>query len=61
MVVDHLSLLELDQEGSNNEEPIKEIFSDEMILTIKSKDAPWFVDIANFLLSGEFPEEFTKE
>ena len=35
--------------------PINETFHDEYLLTIASKELPWFVDIANYLVSGILP------
>ena len=61
VVADHLSRLELEQDGDNNEEPIKEIFPDEMLFTIRSLNALWFADIANFISSRKFPEEFNHQ
>ena len=58
IVADHLSRLELDSE---EEEPIKEIFPDEMLLEITYFNSPWFADITNFISTGEFPETFTKQ
>ena len=58
IVADHLSRLELDSE---EEEPIKEMFPDEMLLEITYFNSPWFSDIANFISTGEFPETFTKK
>ena len=60
VVVDHLSRLELDSENGQHK-PIKEIFPDERLLTIRHFNSPWFADIANFILTREFPETFTKQ
>ena len=57
-MADHLSRLELEQDGDEEEEPIQELFPDEILLAIQSLNAPWFADIANFILSGKLPEEF---
>ena len=57
VVANHLSRLELDSE---EEELIKEMFPDEMLLEITYFNSPWFADIANFISTGEFPETFTK-
>ena len=35
--------------------PINETFYDEYLLTIASKELPWFADIANYLVSGILP------
>ena len=61
VVADHLSRLELEQDGDEEDEPIQELFPDEMLLAIQSLKAPWFADIANFILNGKFPEEFTSQ
>ena len=58
IAVDHLLRLELD---SKEDEPIKEVFPDEMLLEITYFNSPWFADIANFISIGEFPETFTKQ
>ena len=39
VVVDHLLRLELEQDGDEKEEPIQELFPDEMLLTIRSLNA----------------------
>ena len=61
VVADHLSILELEQNGDKEEEPIQELFPDEMLLAIQSLNASWFVDIANFISSGKLPEEFNSQ
>ena len=58
VIADHLSRLELDYK---DEEPIKEMFQDEMLLAITYFNSPWFADIANFISTGEFSEMFTKQ
>ena len=60
VVADHLSRLELEQE-EEEEEPIQELFLDEMLLAIRSLNAPWFADIANFISSRKFLEEFNSQ
>ena len=57
IVVNHLSRLELEQDGGEEDEPIKELFPDEMLLAIQSLKALWFTDIVNFISSGKLPEE----
>ena len=57
VVADHLSRLELD---SKEEEPIKEMFPNEMLLAITHFNSHWFAYIANFISTGEFLEMFTK-
>ena len=61
VVVDHLSRLELKQDGDEEEEPIQELFPDERLLVIRSLKAPWFADIANFISSGKLPDEFNSQ
>ena len=58
VIADHLSRLELDSE---EEEPIKEMFPNEILLAITHFNSPWFADIANFISTGEFPKMFTKQ
>ena len=59
VVADHLSRLEAEQE--DEQEPIKELFPDEMLFAIRFMDTPWFADIANFLSVGEIPKEFSSQ
>ena len=61
VVVVHLSRLELEQDGDEEEEPIQELFPDEILLAIQSLNAPWFADIANFVLSGKFSKEINSQ
>ena len=61
VLVDHLSRLELEQDGDEEEEPIQELFPDEMLLAIQSLNTPWFADIANFISSGKLLEEFNNQ
>ena len=51
----------MEQEGDEEDEPIKELFPDEMLLAIQSLKALWFADIANFISTGKFPEEFNSQ
>ena len=47
-----------DHDGLNKNDdgvPINETFHDEYLLTIASKELPWFADIANYLVSGILP------
>ena len=56
MVADHL--LRLNQEGLkefDNGVPINETFHGEHLLSVASKELPWFADIANYLVSGILP------
>ena len=43
----------------NNDDsvPINETFHDEHLLSIASKELPWYADIANYLVSGTLPYE----
>ena len=53
LIADHL--LRLDQEGLNKNDggvPINESFHGEHLLTLVSKEFPWFMDFANYLVSG---------
>ena len=59
VVADHLSRLETEQE--DKQEPIKELFPDEMLFAIRFMDTPWFADIANFLSVGKIPKEFSSQ
>ena len=61
VVDDHLSRLDSNQEEKDNQEPIKELFSDEILLAISHMCAPWFADIANLLSSGIIPKEFNSQ
>ena len=56
LIADHL--LRLDHDGLKKNDdgmPINETFHDEYLLTITSKELPWFADIANYLVSGILP------
>ena len=56
LIVDHLSRLDHDGLKKNDDGvPINETFHNEYLLTITSKELPWFVDIANYLVSGILP------
>ena len=55
VVADHLLRLELEQDGEEEDEPIQELFRDEMLLAIQSLKAPWFADITNFISSRKLP------
>ncbi|XP_070047068.1 uncharacterized protein [Nicotiana tomentosiformis] len=59
-VVDHLSRLEsrnhVDEGGS-----IKEIFTDEQLLTVTSGEAPWYAYYVNFIASRVTPLELTPD
>ena len=57
VVADHLSRLEFEQDEDGEEEPIHELFPDERLLAIQNLQVPWFADIANFISTGNFPEE----
>ncbi|RDX70288.1 Retrovirus-related Pol polyprotein, partial [Mucuna pruriens] len=51
-VVDHLSRIEKESESM----PIRDEFSDEQLLHIKTS-TPWFVDICNYVATSQFPPE----
>ena len=51
----------MEQDGDEKEEPIQELFPDEMLLAILSLNAPWFADIVNFISSGKLSEEFNSQ
>ena len=56
LVTDHLS--QIDQDGlkkNDDSVPINETFHDEHLLSVVSKEFPWYVDIANYLMSGILP------
>ena len=56
LIADHLSRLDHDGLKKNDDGvPINETFHDEYLLTIASKELPWFADIANYLVSGILP------
>ena len=56
LVADHLSRLDHDGLKKNDDGvPINETFHDEYLLTIASKELPWFADIVNYLVSGILP------
>ena len=61
VVSDHLSRLELEQDGDEEDEPIQELFLDEMLLAIQIFKAPWFADMVNFISSEKRPEEFNSQ
>ncbi|KAI3516249.1 hypothetical protein L1887_15160 [Cichorium endivia] len=54
LVADHLS--RITPQGET--EPIRDAFPDEHILKIQ--ELPWYVDICNYLVSGEFPPKFNR-
>lgn len=57
-VADHLSRLE--EEGRPHDGlEINESFPDEQLLAISMKEVPWFADLANFLVCGITPDEFS--
>ena len=56
LVADHLS--RLDQDGLKKHDdgiPINKTFHSEHLLSVASKELPWFADIANYLVSGTLP------
>ena len=54
LVADHLSRLENKVESARK--PISDSFSDEFLLVLQHLDAPWYVDIANYLVGRVLPE-----
>ena len=61
VIVDHLSRLELEQNWDEEEEPIQELFPDDMLLAIQSLNTPWFADILNFISIGNLLGEFNSQ
>ena len=56
LIADHLSRLDLDGlKKYDDSVPISETFHDEHLLSIASKELPWFANIANYLVSGILP------
>ena len=53
----------MEQDGKEEDKPIKELFPDEMLLAIQSLKTLWFADIANFIFisSGKLPDEFNNQ
>jgi hypothetical protein len=51
--MDHLSRLTVDYTEDAN--PISETFPDEHLMHIAHNPAPWFVDIVNYLVTGQMP------
>nr|XP_009805034.1 PREDICTED: uncharacterized protein LOC104250158 [Nicotiana sylvestris] len=57
-LADHLSQLE--EEGTSHDGlEINDSFPDEQLLAISMTGMPWFVDLANYLMSGIVPDEFS--
>ena len=56
LVADHLS--RIDQDGLKRNDdgvPINETFQDEHLLSVVSKELPWYANITNYLVSGVLP------
>jgi hypothetical protein len=53
VVVDHLSRLTIDY--TEDTTPIFETFSNEQLMQIAHNPAPWYVDIVNYLVTGQMP------
>jgi hypothetical protein len=49
----HLSRLTID--FTEDTTPISETFPDEQLMHIAHNPAPWFVDIVNYLVTGQMP------
>ena len=57
-MADHLSHLE--EEGRPHDGlKINDSFPVEQLLAISMKEVPWFTDLANFLVCGIIPDEFS--
>ena len=57
-MADHLSRLE--EEGRPHDGlEINDSFADEQLLAISMSRMPWFTDLANYLVSGIVPNEFS--
>jgi len=54
VVADHLSRLSSDPSNQ-----IPEVFPDEQILEIKTKNLPWYAHIVNYLVTSQLPEDWT--
>ncbi|XP_070046457.1 uncharacterized protein [Nicotiana tomentosiformis] len=57
-VADHLSRLEKEGRSHDGLE-INDSFPDEKLLAHSMKGVPWFADLANFLVCGIIPDEFS--
>ena len=57
VVVDHLSRLIV--KHTNDSLPILEYFPDEQLLHVSQR--PWYVDIANYLVTNQMPSHWTKQ
>ena len=56
LIIDHLPLIDQDEPKRNDDDvPINETFHDEHLLSVVSKELPWYTDIANYLVSGVLP------
>ena len=56
LIVDLLSWIDQDGLKRNDDGvPINETFHDEHLLSVVSKELPWYADIANYLMSGVLP------
>ncbi|KAM2811938.1 hypothetical protein COP1_044518 [Malus domestica] len=58
VVADHLSRLVNASTDEADSLPLQESFPDEQLLAV-THQVPWYVDIANYLASGEIPSEFS--
>ncbi|GJU30688.1 reverse transcriptase domain-containing protein [Tanacetum coccineum] len=62
VVADHLSRIENDKSGNDNE--VDDNFPRETLMEINTKDEPWFADFANYLVGDIIPKRmarFTKD
>ena len=55
LIADHLSRLDQDEKRNDDGVPINKTFHDEHLLSVVSKELPWYADIANYLVSGVLP------
>ena len=56
LIADHLSRLDQDSLKKHDDGVlINETFHGEHLLSIASKELPWYADIANYLVSGTLP------
>nr|GEU92552.1 reverse transcriptase domain-containing protein [Tanacetum cinerariifolium] len=57
VAADHLSRIENDESSDDNE--VDDNFSGETLMEINTKDEPWFVEFANYLVSDVIPKGMT--
>ncbi|XP_021723382.1 protein NYNRIN-like [Chenopodium quinoa] len=59
VVADHLSRLE-NVKASDDEIPICDELRDDVLYILNENELSWFADLVNYLASGEFPPDFSK-